>query len=384
MGHDSNVTPLRADPSFVDMDRKQERSYSLTRAIAASISRNWSQAGLEQECSDFIAQRVGRPARGFYCPVEGFRTKEHRAQMDVANDTAALVETVVSADNFIEAIRPRMVTGRAGIRSISGLVGDTRFPVRTTGATVDWMDNETTAVTPTDSVYNEGTGAGNTLRTATPKTVSAASTYSRLTLLQANPDIEQLVRDDIANGIANELDRVVLGGSGADGEPTGVCRSTDTNSVALTTNGTVPTISHILSVNSAFMAANGTFENAAVVTDPAVSALMRLTSAGVGGDTGTGVFANLGMQQLAYYHGCPVYVTNNCPTDLERGTGENLNTMILAQWDTVLLCDWGGVDIVVDPITNAESGSVTLWGSKSVDVVFSQPDLVVWVDAWIA
>ena len=60
---------------------------------------------------------------------------------------------------------------------------------------------------------------------------------SRRLLLQSNPQVDGLVRDDIAVAIANAIDIGAINGSGASGQPTGILGVSGTTVVALGTNG---------------------------------------------------------------------------------------------------------------------------------------------------
>ena len=57
-------------PDNLDMEPKEKRAYSMFRAINASITGDWSKAGLEREASGEIAQRIGKEPRGFFVPSD--------------------------------------------------------------------------------------------------------------------------------------------------------------------------------------------------------------------------------------------------------------------------------------------------------------------------
>ena len=73
--------------------------------------------------------------------------------------------------------------------------------------------------------------------TLSPKSISAYTDYSRKMLLQASPDIEQIVRSDLANVLAIGIDLAAINGSGAGSEPEGILNTTGIGDVDLGANG---------------------------------------------------------------------------------------------------------------------------------------------------
>src|SRR5207253_11290540 len=70
-----------------------------------------------------------------------------------------------------------------------------------------------------------------------PKDVGSVVDISRRLLLQSNPAVDGLLRDDIATAIGNAIDAGAINGSGASGQPTGILGVSGTTVVALGTNG---------------------------------------------------------------------------------------------------------------------------------------------------
>ncbi len=83
--------------------RGGEREYSLTRAIAAELSGNWSEAGFEREVAQFSTRAVGKSASGFYVPLLCW------AVLAITTATApALIGTEQMSSAFIDALRPEV------------------------------------------------------------------------------------------------------------------------------------------------------------------------------------------------------------------------------------------------------------------------------------
>jgi HK97 family phage prohead protease len=102
-------------PDNLDMEPKEKRAYSMFRAINASITGDWSKAGLEREASGEIAKRIGKEPRGFFVPNDiTWATRD----MTVGSATAGgnLKGTDHMAQDFIDALRPKLVVGQMGAK----------------------------------------------------------------------------------------------------------------------------------------------------------------------------------------------------------------------------------------------------------------------------
>ena len=48
------------------------------------------------------------------------------------------------------------------------------------------------------------------------------------------------------------------------------------------------------------------------------------------------------------------------PSDLKKGTGTNLSAMLFGNFSDVIVGQWGGLDIIVDPYTLKKSAQVEI------------------------
>ena len=46
------------------------------------------------------------------------------------------------------------------------------------------------------------------------------------------------------------------------------------------------------------------------------------------------------------------------PSNFTKGSGSSLSAPIFGNWSDLLIGEWGTVDLLVDPYTNADSGQV--------------------------
>jgi len=66
--------------------------------------------------------------------------------------------------------------------------------------------------------------------------------------------------------------------------------------------------------------------------------------------------------------GYDVTQTNNVPSALTKGSGSALSAMIFGNFADVIIAEWGGVDVLVDPYTGSSTGATRVTVFKDVDV----------------
>ena len=60
--------------------------------------------------------------------------------------------------------------------------------------------------------------------------------------------------------------------------------------------------------------------------------------------------------------------SGNVPSDLTKGTGIDLSAMIFGAWADLLIGQWGGIDLIVDDVTEAAKGDVRLVAHSEWDI----------------
>lgn len=374
-----SITP--AVKPELGLSKKEQQSYSITRLMRAMLDPHdreaLNAAAFEIECS--TAARKLRPlneqghlgserASGFTVPVDVLQgamvhTDEQRAalamrlQRDLTVGTATaggnLVATDLLAGSFIDLLRNRMVLAGLGATILDGLTGNVAIPSQTAGASTYWVA-EGTAVTESQAAFGQVT--------LTPKTVGMFTDYSRKTLLQTTPAIEALVRADLAMGIAVEIDRVGIAGSGTSPEPRGVINTAGIGAVAGGTNGLAPIYAHMVSLEEQVSLANADIGSLAYVTNAKMRAQLKLTQ----------VFSStngMPVWQGNEVNGYAAAVTQNCPSNLTKGTSSGVcSAIVFGAWRDLMMGFWSGLDLIVDPITLATSGGRRIVALQDVDV----------------
>ena len=338
-------------PSEVGLD-EEKREYSLMRAIHASASGDWRKAGFERECSDEIARKTGKEARGFYAPTDIAWTRDQTA--GTASQGGYLVGTVHRGDMFIQALYGRSVVLANGAVQMQGLVGNIAIPKLSTSASNVGFVAEGSAPSEGAEVFAQVS--------MSPKTCAGYIDFTRKLMLQSDPSIEQVIRNDFVSTFAQKLDTVFLEGGGSN-EPTGIGQTSGIGDVAMGTNGGAITYAKLVDLDSEITKDNAGTDDMVCVTTPQVVGEMRQTPKQASGVEGNFILNN---DELVVGH--RVISSTNMPSTLTKGsTSGSCHAVLIGSMSQALVGFWSGLDIVVDTSSLATSGGTRLAGFFDTD-----------------
>lgn len=345
--------PLEQAHGAVELNAKEQREYSFMKAVRGVVNGSGLN-GLEREVNDEIAGRVGRAARGFYAP-DSFWTGKR--DLSVGTDSAGgfLRPTDHLGNEFVDALRARLVMNQLGTRFMSGLKGDVAIPKLATGVAAGFVA-ENGATSEVNATFAQVT--------MSPKSLGAFTDVSRLLMIQSDPSVEQIVRDDLLNSIAQKIEDVAIEGGGSN-EPTGITGTTGIGSVAIGTNGGSMTWAKVtdlvkeVEVDNAAINAN----TLAYLTNPKVKS--HLASTPKVASTDSVMLLDAPWNSLYGYN---MAVTNNVPSDLTKGTGTGLSAMIYGDFSQLMIGFFSTPDVLIDPYTGGSSGAVRIRVIQEVDV----------------
>lgn len=344
--------PLEQSAGAVEMNKKEQRDYSFMKAVRGLVNGSGLQ-GLEREISDEIAKRQGREARGFYAP-DSFWTG--RRDLTVGTDSAGgyLKPTDHLGDQFVDALRARLVFNQLGARFMSGLRGDVAIPKLAGGVSAGFVA-ENGATSEVNATFAQ--------ITMSPKSLGAFTDVSRLLMIQSDPSVEQIVRDDLLNAIAQKIEDVAIEGGGTN-EPTGILGTAGIGSVAIGTNGGNATWASIVNLVKEVEIDNAAINGntLAYLTNPKVKAHLSQTSKVASTDS-----VMIMNEPWSSMYGYNVSVTNNVPSDLTKGTGTGLSALIFGDFSQAMFGIFSTSDVLVDPYTGGSSGAVRIRVMQEVD-----------------
>jgi HK97 family phage major capsid protein/HK97 family phage prohead protease len=363
----------------VEMASQERSSYSLTAGIRAMLTGDWSsrEAGLVRELSKEVEKSgiAKTTERSFFVP---FSALSQRATYVTSGATTGgnLVQTDLLDQDFIEFLRNNATMLQLGVRTMPGLVGNVAIPRRSGVASTYYLSSQTTAITQSESTFDQVTMA--------PKNLAALSKYSRQTLLQGTPGIEELVRRDLTDGINLAIDLGILNGSGSSGQPTGIMQTSGIGSVAMGTNGGAITLEKVVDLETAVMTVNGAVNanSVAYLTNYKVLAALKKLRAG-GSTTGDGPFlfntdaAGLGRGPTpGVLNGYSLAASNQVPSTLTKGSSSGVcSGLLMGDFSQAMVGFWGnGLEITIGEDQDDFSKALTsVRGIVTYDVAVRDP-----------
>lgn len=338
----------------IGMTKAEVKRFSVMRAINALANpadvNAQRAAAFERECSDAVAKVMGKASRGIYLPHE---IQKRDLVVGTASAGGNTVATDLMAGDMIELLRNAMVVSGLGTRMMTGLVGNVAIPKLSGAATAYWVA-ESGAPTASQQTFAQVT--------MSPKTVGAYTDISRKLLLQSSIDVESLVQQDLATVLGLAVQQAAINGSGSSNQPSGILTQV-TASVVGGTDGAAPTWAHIIELESDVATLNADVGSMAYLVNAQTRGKLKATSKVAnqngfvwdGGDTPL--------------NGYRTGVTNAVPSNLVKGgSGAVCSAIIFGNWSDLIIGMWGTIDLMVDPYTGSNAGTVRVVALQDVDV----------------
>lgn len=340
--------------------KKISSQYSLGRAVGALL-RGEPLTGLERE----MQQEAANEARSFNKSVAGaalpsFLVSTEKRDATVGTPTAGGNTVATTMEGYEPVLRPMPKVLAIGARLRSGLTGNWELPRKTASTAATW-EGETDAAAETTPAYDK--------ISMTPKRLAAFTEVSRQLMIQSTipSGVEADIREDLSTSIALALDLAAINGSGTAPIPRGILNTSGIGNVAIGTNGGAPTRAHLIALQKAIAVEDAMIENMGFLTNPDVASKLMSTLL----DAGSGRF--LLEDMMASLMGYRTEYSTQVPNNLTKGTDTDSSAIIFGDWSKLIIGQWGGVDIIVDPYTKATEGMVKLVVNSYYDVAVRQP-----------
>ena len=342
--------PVNAKDAEIGMSTKEKREFSFVRAINALAHPNSKEAqraaGFELEVSRAAQEKSGKEARGILIPADVLGFGRRDLTVGSASGGGDLVATDLMSDSFIDLLRKSLVLQQAGANVMTGLQGMVAIPRQSGGATT-YHVAESGAITESQLTVDQVT--------MQPRTIGALTDYSRRLLLQSSIDIENLVRRDLAQQIAIEVENQAINGTGTGSYPLGFLNVTGIN-----TESGVAAFSDFVNAEAALSTDNALFGSLGYLMNSALRGTLKTTEKASGTN---GIFVYEGDGTI---NGYPAYVSNSMPN----------STAVFANFSDIMIGFWSGLDIMVDPYTGSASGTVRVVAMQDYDVAIRHPESI--------
>ncbi len=352
----------------IGLTTQEAKEFSFARAIHAlsnpTDARAQRAAAFEFEASQAAAAKEGRNSRGLTVPTDVLFAKR-----DILTGTGTgtakggnLVATDLLAGSFIDVLRAKMVTAQLGATYLTGLQGNVAIPKKTSASTVAWVAENSA---PSESTNNPAFSQV----TLSPKTLAGFVDFSRRLMLQSSLDIESLIRNDLATSIAVAMDNAAISGSGTN-RPTGILNTSGIGSVTLATNGAAPTWQMVVDLVREVEIDNVDASSAAFLTNAQVKSRLARTPRQTSGIEGNFIL----QPPFSDLYGYPLSVSQQVPSNLTKGTGTNLSALIFGVWSDLVIGQWSGIDLMVDPYTGSSAATVRVTAFHDCDFAVRYPE----------
>jgi HK97 family phage major capsid protein len=338
-------------------ERSQAANYSFRKAISEFLRTNGNLEGFEKEMHEEAVREAranGKTLKGIGVPMLVLENARAITGQNIAtaNDGGNLVqeESLV----YIDALRNRLVLVGLGARFITGLVGN--LPLINGGTFAATWHGEGDAVTTGKASLPK--------RIMSPKRLSVSGAYTLELLNQNSLSIEMLIRDGLLQAHAAGIEVAAI--NSASNGPVGVLNTSGIGSVAGGTDGLAPAWSHIVDLESKVAIANADLGALAYLTNAKVRGKLKQTlkASGVPGF----IWDAEGM------NGYKAAVTNAVPSTLTKGSGTGVSVcsaIIFGNWNEMIIGQWGGYDMIVDPYSKKLNGEVEVVLHSFHDVALS-------------
>ena len=329
-----------ASVSEVKEINKINRSFSLSRAVqAASFGKalegaeaEWSQeAAKEYQMRGLqMSGQIGIPASAL------FRAGGADDFQAGSGDGSGFVATTVPG--VIDALRTPTMAERVGVTTINNATGNLKFPrvsAKAAGTAEGEVDADAASGLEMDEV------------TLTPNRVAANTKYSKQLILQGGAQVDAMIARELSAGINETIDKAVFAAAAA-----GASNQQDKG------NGAIG-YADLTGAQKAVLAAGGDLSRCAFVGSPSAMSILK----------GEAAVANIrAVTEGNVIDGYTTYFTPNLvdPTANEGG-------LVFGDFGLgMVLAFFGGIDLLVDPYSNAGTAQIALHVNKFYDTEVRQ------------
>lgn len=297
--------------------KKASRGFSYVAAIKAIAE------GRELEAPEAEVDKRGRigmesNGKGFFIPVEK-RTTMQAGLTDYGKEDVPtnLLDLVTPLENELIAVQ-------AGATFLTGLKGDIAIPFYT-GSTAGWAGEIAAA----------SNGEGKTKqKTLSPLRITAYIDLSKQLLIQGNDSVEAMIQNSLISAVRETLESTMFGtAAGTTTSPAGLLYGVTARTADITYGALVDAETALLKNN---------FKNLSWVAS---------------------YDAHGTLKQTPKISGQPVYLLENGMIDGRKAYfSNNVGTrgLILGDFSELTVGQWGGIEVLVDPYTQALNGTIRL------------------------
>ena len=360
-----------AGAAELGLSKREVKRYSFLRVaqyLADPNPRTAEAAAFELDVARAAQAKHSRSANGVLIPWEvlgGNRAAETPGQVvGTFGDGGALVGSDRLDAQFIDLIRNRSAFLNSGLTMLSGLEGNVEIPKKLSSSQYYFVGENA-------EVANSKLTFG--LVNMVPRTIGVRVPISRRMMIQSSPDIENLVRMDMAESVALGMDYTIGYGTGSNGQPLGIINTTGIGSVTLG-GGTAKAFPVSLGGDGSTTHNCGDWgDYVDLETELAIDNLDAGSMRYIGNSVVRGALKQTLRASAA---GSDYVMRDDGTVNGYAFTVSNqmqLNDVLFGNFADCVVGMWSGLDVVVAPYTQSASGQVILTVHQDFDVAVRRP-----------
>lgn len=319
---DTEIREINNKLNKEQINKRTMENFSLIKAISAVANGKQLDERSQEVVNAGIAEmrKSGQSFNGqIVLPVE------ERASIQATVATAGKENVAEDKLNILEPLRANLVMVKAGASYMTGLVGNVSIPVFS-GSNVAWA-GEVAGATDGAGTFSEVV--------LEPKRLTAYVDVSKQFLLQDSNDAEAMLKRDIVNAISEKLEQTILGAAaGSNTQPAGLFNGVTADNAAVT-------YADVVNMESTLEGKNVT-GNIQFIVSPSAKAVLKTTAKVAG--------AAKFIMENNEIEGYPVLCSSAVAS---KG-------VVMGNFADYVIGQWGGIDLTVDPYTQAANGKVRL------------------------
>lgn len=271
-------------------------------------------------------------------------------QRDITATTATTGGHTIQTElgGLIPFLDPRLAVLDMGATYLPDSKGTLDFPRNDASASAVWRTTENVTSTETTPTFDK--------LSMTPKGITAFIDVSKQNLIQTSISMENFVRGRLNRAVMNLLETGSISGTGASGQPTGLLTQAGTNDITIGANGGLLTWALTVQFETETAIDNADMGTLGYLFTPGVAGLLKTTKRDVAGNG----FIWEGPNKGALVNGYKAVATNFLPSTLTKGSGINLHAAIFGNWAELIIAQWGGIDLLVNPYTKGKEALVEM------------------------
>jgi HK97 family phage major capsid protein len=352
----------------VELNERESKQYSFARAILSLSAdpRDRDYGSFERDVSQEIQRKLptgyvvmGKDG-GFFMPT----TVGTRAGLDSKTSTTGTELKFVEPGSFIDLLRNKARVLQLGATMLPGLDSPVTFPVQNGAGSATWVaENPGSDVSDTNMTFSS--------RSLTAKTLQSTTSFSRQLLRQGVVDVENLVRNDLAEIHALAIDAAAISGTGSSNQPQGILSNTSVGVYALGANGAAPTYSSAVGLEYTVENANANIGPMGYLSTPGIKATLKTTQQFA---TTNGVPVWTGGEE-GQVNGYRAFSSKQVPANLTKGTSTTVcHAMLFGVWSQLYIGEWGAMEVITDPYRLKKQGMIEITSFQMLDIMLRYPE----------